>query len=146
MATASVVIPAGWDLDIAASSQRRPVASRGAVEVSTTDAVWLGDTAALLANVSRLLFDGEAVIPDVASQADAPAGDASSRDVWQLTPSEAAGHDAPVRVDVIREGQGVVLVTARGPASDVTAASDAIDAISDSVQLDLSTLDLEVRG
>lgn len=146
LATASVVIPAGWSLDIAASSQRTPVASRDNVEVTTTDAVWLGDTADLLVNVSRLLFDGQAVIPDDASRADPATGGASSREVWQLTPAADASPHAPVRVDVIREGQGVVLVTARGPVSVVAAASDDIDAMSDSVQLDLSTLDIEARA
>ena len=150
MATASVTIPAGWDLDIAASSQQIPVASRAGVEITTTDAVWLGDTSDLLANVARLLFDGDAVIPDVAAkadaQADAPAGGASAREVWQLTPTVAASQAAPVRVDVIRDGEGVVLVTARGAANDVAALSDAIDAISDSVQLDLSGFDVQASA
>ena len=142
MATAAVTIPAGWDLDIAASSQQMPVASRDGVEVTTTDAVWLGETSDLLANVADLLFDGDAVIPDVAAQADASPDGASSREVWRLNPSEAAGQDAPVRVDVIRDGQGVVLVVARGAASDVNAQSDAIDGITASVELDLSGLDV----
>lgn len=142
MATAAVTIPAGWDLDIAASSQQIPVASRAGVEVTTTDAAWLGETPDLLGNVAELLFDGDAVIPDVAAKADAPADGASSREVWQLTPTEAASQDAPVRVDVIRDGQGVVLVVARGGADDVTALSDAIDAISASVALDMSAIEL----
>ena len=143
MATAAVTIPAGWDLDIAASSQQIPVASRDGVEVTATDAVWLGETSDLLGNVADLLFDGDAVIPDVVAKADAAADGASSREVWQLAPTEAVSQDAPVRVDVIRDGQGVVLVVARGAANDVIALSDAIDAISDSVQLDLSGIDLE---
>ena len=150
MATATVTIPAGWDLDIAASSQQIPVASRDGVEVTTTDAVWLGESSDLLRNVATLLFDGAAlvdgaaVIPDVVARADAPAGGDSSREVWRLTPTEAADQDAPVRVDVIREGQGVVLVAARGATNDVSALSDAIDAISASVELDLSGLDVQV--
>lgn len=143
MATAVVTIPAGWDLDIAASSQQIPVASRDGVEVTTTDAVWLGETSDLLGNVADLLFDGDAVIPDVAATDDASADGASSLEVWRLTPSQAAGQDAPVRVDVIRDGQAVVLVVARGAASDVNAQSDAIDAITASVELDLSGLDVQ---
>ncbi len=146
MATAAVTIPAGWDLNIAASSQQIPVASRDGVEVTTSDGLWFGETSDLLANVARLLFDGDAVIPDVAARADAPADGASAREVWHLTPTDAASQDAPVRVDVIRDGQGVVLVAARGSAGDVAALSDAIDAISDSVQLDLSGLDVEVSA
>ncbi len=145
MATASVTIPAGWDLDIAASSQRVPVASRDGVEVTTTDAVWFGDTSDLLGNVAELLFDGDTVIPDVAAKVDAPADGDSAREVWQLAPTEAASQGAPVRVDVIRDGQGVVLVVARGAADDVTALSDTIDSISDSVKLDLSGFDVEVN-
>ncbi len=145
MATAAVTIPAGWDLDIAASSQRVPVASRDGVEVTTTDAVWLGKTSNLLGNVADLLFDGDAVIPDVAAKADASADGASSREMWRLTPTDAASPGAPVRVDVIRDGQGVVLVVARGTANDVAALSDAIDAIAASVQLDLSGLDVQAR-
>ena len=152
MATAVVTIPAGWDLDIAASSQQLPVASRDGVEVTTTDAVWLGETSDLLGNVADLLFDGDAVIPDgaaipdVAARADASPDGAASLEVWRLTPSEAAGQDAPVRVDVIRDGQGVVLVVARGAASDVNAQSDAIDAITASVELDLSGLDVRASA
>jgi hypothetical protein len=143
MATASVAIPAGWDLDIAASSQQTPVASRSGVEVTMTDAVWLGDTADLLANVADLLFAGAAVIPAAAAQSGAGSDGAATREVWQLTPTAAASQAAPVRVDVIRSGEGVVLVTARGTAGDVTALSDAIDAISDSVQLELSAFDIQ---
>jgi hypothetical protein len=161
MATASVTIPAGWDLDIAASSQQQPTASRDGVDVTTTDAVWLGESSDLLGNVAQLLFDGEAVIPDSAAQSDGPAdgdsadgdsadGDSadgdSAREVWQLTPTGTADHDAPVRVDVIRDGQGVVLVVARGTPESVAAQSDAIDAISDSVRLDLSALDVQANA
>jgi hypothetical protein len=151
MATASVTIPAGWDLDIAASSQQQPTASRDGVDVTTTDAVWLGESSDLLGNVAQLLFDGEAVIPDSAAQSDGPAdgdpadGD-SPREVWQLTPTGTADNDAPVRVDVIRDGQGVVLVVARGTPEAVAAQSDAIDAISDSVRLDLSGLDVQANA
>lgn len=145
MATAAVTIPAGWALDIAAASQQIPVASRNGVEVTIMDAVWLGDSSDLLGNVADLLFDGDAVIPDVTAQADAPAGGTPLREVWQLAATPAASDDAPVRVDVIRDGQGVVLVAARGAESDVTALSDAIDAMSDSVQLDLSALDVRAN-
>jgi len=144
MATATVTIPAGWDLDIAASSLQTPVASHDGVEVTTTDGVWLGDTSDLLENVAQLLFDGDAVIPDTATQPDAPVDGTDAREVWQLAPTAAASGNAPARVDVIRDGQGVVLVAARGTADDVTALSDVIDAISDSVQLDLSGLDVDV--
>jgi hypothetical protein len=151
MATASVTIPAGWDLDIAASSQQQPTASRDGVDVTTTDAVWLGESSDLLGNVAELLFDGEAVIPDSAAQSDGPgdgdSGDGDSpRELWQLTPTGTADHDVPVRVDVIRDGQGVVLVVARGTPEAVAAQSDAIDAISDSVQLDLSGLDVQANA
>ncbi len=146
MATASVVIPAGWDLDIASSSQRTPVASRDDVEVTTADAVWLGSAAGLLANVSQLLFDGNAILPEVATQ-DPPAAQASTaRDVWRLEPTAGSGRQAPARVDVIRSGQSVVLVMVRGPVDDVIALSDQIDEISDSVRLDLAALDVEVRS
>ena len=84
------------------------------------------------------------MIPDVAAQADAPADGAASREVWKLTPTEAASQDAPVRVDVIRDGQGVVLIAARGAADAVAALSDDINSISDSVQLDLSGLDVDL--
>lgn len=140
MATASVTIPAGWDLDIAASSQRQPLASRDGVRVSITDAVWLGDTADLLTHVSRLIFDGDAAIPE------SPADGGTSREVWRLAPAAGAGEGVPARVDVIRDGQGVVLVIARGTAAAVAAQSEDIDAMSDSVQLDLTTLTVEVSS
>ena len=146
MATASVVIPAGWELDIAASSQQTPVASRDDVEVTIADAVWLGDSSGLLSNVSQLLFDGDAVVPEVSTEA-ADADEAEpARNVWQLSPMARAAQDAPVRVIVIRDGEGVVLVVVRGDVTDAAALSDQIDAMAESVRLDLSTIDMEVRA
>lgn len=143
MATGSVTIPAGWELDIAASSLRTPSASHGGVDVTVSDAVWLGDSDDLLSHVSGLLFDGNALVPDASDPPDAGGAEESSRQVWQLFPTQDAAEGAPVRVDVIREGEGVVLVVARGAPSDVDAQSEAIDAISGSVQLDLAGLNLE---
>ncbi len=62
------------------------------VEVSVSDAVWLGDSADLLTNVSPLFFDGDASIPDVADS-DGRLGRTPSptRELWQLTPTRAAG-------------------------------------------------------
>jgi len=143
MATASVTIPAGWDLDIEASSQQAPRASLGEVNVSVSDAVWLGDSADLLANVSTLYFDGNAVLPDTAEGDDSSAQDEAARQQWQLTPNDQASADAPVRVDVVRSAQSVVVVAARGPASDVAAQSATIDAIVDSVDLQAGVIDVE---
>lgn len=144
MATASVTIPASWDVDIAASSRRTPVASHAGVEVRVSDAVWLGSDEDLLTHVAELLFDGNARVPDVSNSSDGSGDSESTRELWHLRPNEAAGDDAPERVDVVRDGEGVVLVVARGAEGDVKAQSDAIDAITDSVQLDLSGLNVEV--
>lgn len=143
LATASVTIPAGWELDISSSSLRTPAASRGGVDVTVSDAVWLGDSDKLLTQVSALLFDGDADVPVVSDDAEGSEGSDSSRELWHLAPSEAGAEGVPARVDVIREGEGVVLVVARGAQSDVEAQSEAIDAISDSVQLDLASLNVE---
>lgn len=146
LATASVTIPAGWELEIEATSQRTPVALRDGVEVTVSDAVWLGDSDDLLAHVSQLMFDGEARLPhtsDTADDSDDSEDSKDSRELWHLEPNEAAAAGAPVRVDVIRDGEGVVLVIARGTEREVSAQSDAIDAILDSVHLELSELNVE---
>jgi hypothetical protein len=146
LATASVVIPGGWELDIAASSQQTPVASKDGVEVTIADAVWLGNTSGLLANVSQLLFDGDAIVPEVDTDADGAEEPESAREAWRLRPMADAPQDAPVWVDVIRDGEGVVLVVVRGDGADAKALSDEIDAVAESVHLDLSSIDVEVRA
>lgn len=143
LATASVTIPAGWELDISSSSLRTPAASHGGVDVTISDAVWLGGSDKLLAQVSALLFDGDADVPVVSDTPDGAEDSDSSRELWHLAPSETGAEGVPARVDVIREGEGVVLVVARGARSDVDAQSKAIDAISDSVELDLASLNVE---
>ncbi|MCB2413342.1 hypothetical protein LGT39_10850 [Demequina sp. TTPB684] len=146
MATGSVVIPARWEVDIAATSQQTPVASMGGVEVTIADAAWLGGSSGLLDNVARLLFDGDAVVPEIdTDDADAEGGE-PSREVWQLTPSADAADDAPVWVDVVREGEGVALVVVRGDAAEAEVLTEQIDEIRDSITLDLSTVDVEVAA
>lgn len=143
MATASVTIPAGWNLDIEASSQQVPRASLGDVTVSATDAVWLGDSADLLANVSSLYFDGDAILPDTTDAAGSSTQDKAARAQWQLTPNDQASAAAPARVDVVRSAESVVVVVVRGPASDVAAHASVIDTIVDSVDLQAGVLDVE---
>ncbi|WP_291379900.1 hypothetical protein [Demequina sp.] len=145
MATASVVVPAGWDLDIAASSQQTPVASKSGIEVTVADAVWLGDSQDLLASVSRLLFDGDAILPEIPPEP-VEAEEGATREVWRLTPKADAAPDLPVRVDVIRDAEGVVLVVVRGEAAQVNALSEQLDSIVESVHLDLSPIDVEVSS
>ena|GEM_PF-1516093 len=130
LATATVEIPSGWDVDIAAASQRQPVATLGAVRVSVSDAVWLGASHRLIENTAGLVFSQDPVLPDVPETADG-----SAREEWEIVPAAGAPESDPRRVVVIRSEVSVVLVVVRGPAADVARATTAIDAVIASVSI-----------
>jgi hypothetical protein len=141
LATASVTIPAGWDLDIAAASQSRPVAALGDVEVSVVDAVWLGTSQRLVDNASSLVFSTSPAVPEIPDDADG-----ADREEWLVVAAADAEDDDPRQMTVIRNAESVVLVIVRGPAADVEAAIDAIDAIVASVELAGPAVDVEARS
>lgn len=128
LATASVTLPAGWDVDIASSSQRQPVATRGDVQVDVVDAVWLGASSGLVAHAAELVFSGRPTLPDV------PAGAAGkTNEQWRIVAGEASPSSDPRQVVVLRRDTSVVLVIVRGPDAQVAEAADAIEAIVSSV-------------
>ena len=137
LASASLTMPAGWDVDIAASSLRSPTATRQGVEVSATDAIWLGDSDSLLAKVNDLVFDGQGAVPGVP---DGARGAEAER--WRIVAGSSADSAAPARVDVVREGQSVVLLVVRGEASDVERLGAELDAIVASVEVFAPSFDV----
>lgn len=141
LATATVTIPAGWDLDIAAASQSRPVAILGGVEVSVVDAVWLGASRRLVDNASSLVFSTPPVLPEIPEEADG-----TEREEWLVLPGADADDTDPRQVTVVRDAESVVLVIVRGPAAEVDAAAEAIDAIVASVELAGPEVDVEARS
>jgi hypothetical protein len=128
LATATVTLPAGWDVNIASASQGQPVVSLGSVEVAVTDAVWLGKSKQLVANAAGLVYSRPPVLPDIPTTADG-----TGREKWQIVPGPDAPSDEPRRLVVLRQDTSVVLVIVRGPAADVAAAAAVIDSVVASV-------------
>ena len=137
LTAASVTLPAGWDLDIAAASHGQPVASFGEVRVGVSDAVWLGASDRLVEHVESLTFSAGARLPDVPADADG-----TEAEQWRIVPRSDATTGDPRVVYVLRRDTAVVLVVVSGPATDVAAASGAIDAIVASVTIDGFALDV----
>jgi len=139
LTTATVTLPAGWDVDIASASQRQPVATRGNVQIGIVDSVWLGASSRLVANAADLVFSQPPVVPDVPSTADGTGGER-----WQILPARDAPNSDPRRVVVLRRDASVVLVIVRGPDADVAAVADTIDSLIASVTFDGITPDVGV--
>jgi hypothetical protein len=131
LATATVTLPAGWDVNIASASQDQPVASKGNVTIGITDAVWLGKSSQLVANAADLVYSQPPVLPDIPAAADGTGGEQ-----WQIVPGPDAPSDEPRRVVVLRQDTSVVLVIVRGPAADVAAEAGTIDSVVASVTFD----------
>ena len=138
--TATVTIPAGWNVDIAAASQSQPQASRGEVDISIADALWFGSSQRLLGNVADLTFSSPPLIPEVPDGAKG-----AQREVWTLTSADGDAGD-PQRVLVVRQEESVVLVVVRGPADKVALLTDQIDAIAASVSFAGVSLDVDVAS
>lgn len=138
--TATVTLPAGWDIDIAAASQSQPSASLGDVDVNIADALWLGSSERLLDNVADLTFSSPPLIPAVPDGANG-----AKREVWTIATSDVSSDD-PQRVVVVRQEENVVLVVVRGPADEVEALGGALDAIVASVSLAGVSLDVDVTA
>ena len=142
LTTSTVTIPSGWDIDIAAASQRQPVASLGDVRVSVTDAIWLGASRRLVEHTADLVFTDAPVLPDVPE-----AAEGSERETWDIVPGADAPQSDPRRVVVIRLDTSVTLVIVRGPDADVAAEADAIDAVIASVSIEAGpSLDVEAAA
>ena len=142
LTSSTVTIPAGWDIDIAAASQRQPVASLGDVRVSVTDAIWLGASRRLVEHAADLVFTDAPVLPDVPETADG-----ASLEQWDIVPGADATASDPRRVVVIRRDASVIVVIVRGPDADVAAESDAIDAVIASVSIEAGpSLDVEASA
>jgi hypothetical protein len=131
LATATVTIPGGWDVNIASASQGQPVATKGNVEIGITDAVWLGKSSLLVAHAAGLAYSQPPVLPDIPAKADGTGGEK-----WQILSGPDAPSGDPRRVVVLRQDTSVVLVIVRGPAADVAAAADAIESVVASVTFD----------
>jgi len=132
-----VVLPAGWDLDVSSGVEGRPVIRRDGVTVSVVDGVWFEDSAHLLRNVADLIFDAPVSLPPAPDDDGLLSGEGSTsepvREVFAIRPDASAAGDQEVRVDVVRYGEFVVVVVARGFDAAVAEASDVIDAVVDSV-------------
>lgn len=131
LATATVTLPAGWDVNIASAAQGQPVASLGGVEIAISDAVWLGTSSRLVANAADLVYSQPAELPDVPAQADGSGGEK-----WQILPGANALSGDPRRVVVLRQDSSVVLVVVRGSEAAVEAAAATIDSVVASVAFD----------
>lgn len=131
LATATVKLPAGWDVNIASASQGQPVVSKGNVTIGITDAVWLGKSSRLVANAADLVYSQPPVLPDIPAAADGTGGEK-----WQIVPTPDAPSGEPRRLVVLRQDTSVVLVIVRGPDADVAAVADTIDSVVASVTFD----------
>lgn len=131
LATATVTLPAGWDVNIASASQGQPVADLGDVEIAISDAVWLGASSRLVAHAADLAYSRPPVLPDVPAQADGTGGEK-----WQILPAPGAPSGDPRRVVVLRRDSSVVIVVVRGPDAAVAAAAGTIDSVVASVAFD----------
>ena len=126
--TATVTLPAGWDVDIASASQSQPVATLGNVQIGITDAIWLGASSRLVERVGDLVFSQPPVLPDVPSTADGIGGEQ-----WRILPAPDAPAGDPRLVVVLRGDTSVVLVVVRGTDAEVAALADTIDSVVASV-------------
>lgn len=131
LSTATVTLPAGWDVNIASASQGQPLATLGDVQIGIADAVWLGKSSQLVVHAADLVYSQPPVLPDIPAAADGTGGEK-----WQILPGLDAPSGDPRRVVVLRRDTSVVLVIVRGPAADVAAAADAIDSVVASVTFD----------
>lgn len=138
MTFASVTVPAGWDMDIAAAVDNQAVLSKGGVRIGVSDAIWLGESDTLVRNVSHYLFDGKAQLPDVPQES---LGE--KRETWTITPTDDAADGAPLRVIVVRQDQSVVLVQVKGTPDAVAEAQQTIDEIVASSAFEAPGLDVE---
>lgn len=150
----TVTMPAGWDVHIAPSAQRQPVVTSHGVEIVVTDGVWLEDSEHLLRNIASLLFATEPVIPaapdddGLLSSLDEPLNAAAieedaERVQWRIEAAPDAGGDDPRTVDVVRYGELVVLVIARGDADAVAHQAAVIESVTASVTFEEITAGLE---
>jgi len=139
--TASVTLPAGWDVDIASTAEGQPVVTRGGVRVSVSDAVWLGGSDRLVEHVADLVFSEAPQLPTIPDGADG-----ADDEEWQLLAAGGAPGRDPREVYVVRRSAAVVLVVVRGPAAEVAAAKDAITTLVASVSIDGSVLDVEAAS
>jgi hypothetical protein len=138
LATATVQIPSGWDLDIEATSLRQPLAIKGDVRVAVTDAVWLGASRGLVENAAGLVFSAPPLLPTIPDDASG-----TDREEWLVLAGPDASADDPRSMTVIRSAESVVLVVVRGPQEDVESVADEIDAIIASVELAGPAVDVE---
>ena len=137
LATATVTLPAGWDVDVASASQRQPVATLGNVQIGIVDAVWLGASNRLVTHAADLVFSQPPLLPDVPATADG-----TGSEEWQILPARDAPSDDPRSVIVLRRDTSVLLVIVRGPDADVAAVADTIDAVVASVAFNGFTPDV----
>ncbi len=137
LVTGTVTLPAGWDVDIASASQRQPVATRGNVQIGIVDAVWLGASSRLVSHAADVVFSQPPLLPDVPTTANGTASEA-----WQILPARDAPSGDPRRVIVLRRDTSVILVIVRGPAADVAAVAETIDAVVASVTFNGFTPDV----
>ena len=101
------------------------------------DAVWLENSRTLVDRVSRMVFDGHATLPSIPDDAH---GD--TRETWHLVRAAHATDTSAAMVDVVRDGQSVVLVIVRGDDAAVAAQADAVDAMVASVTIAAPLLDV----
>lgn len=136
---AEVTIPAGWEVDIEAASQSAVIASKGGVTIETSDVLWFGSTASLLARVGELAYPDGAEVPVV---------DAEESDVqrtWTIVP--AAGTDGGAARVIVAEWEGsAVVLTVAGSPGDVASLDADLAAIVASLQLEGPTIDLDARS
>jgi len=137
LATGTVTLPAGWDVDIASASQRQPVATRGNVQIGIVDAVWLGASSRLVTHAADLVFSQPPLLPDVPATADG-----TGSEEWQILPARDAPSGDPRSVIVLRRDTSVILVIVRGPAAEVAAVAETIDAVVASVTFNGFTPDV----
>ncbi len=137
LTTATVTLPAGWDVDIASASQLQPVVTLGDVKIGIVDAVWIGTSSRLVANAADVIFSQPPVLPDVPPTADGTGGED-----WLILAARDAPRGDPRRVVVLRRDTSVVLVIVRGPDADVAAVADVVDSVVASVKFDGFTPDV----
>ncbi len=151
-----VTLPAGWNLDLAASAQLQPTITQGAVSVVVSDGVWLEGSASLVRHIGDLVYDGGFTVPDdvpdddglltgltdlSAVEADLETSLAApERQDFRITAAADAAPGDPLWIDVIRYGELITVVVVRGPQPEVAQRVDAIQAIGDSLVIDASEL------